>query len=92
MVFCVLKFLKSLSDKILILLSNTLLDKACFKPNFLTFLFNLFTLCFPFALGPCAIPPPTNIGAVILPCRAPPDPFCGPIFFLEPATSPLVFV
>ena len=67
-------------------------DKAWTKPSFLTFLFNFFNAVFPLCLGPCAIPPPTKIGAVMLPCLAPPEPFCWTIFLLEPLTSPLLFV
>ena len=72
------------SLKILSCLLFALTDKACFNPSRLTFLFNFLNADLPLCLGPCATPPPTNIGAVILPCLAPPEPFCCTIFLLEP--------
>ena len=80
------------SSKTLIWLVKTLEDRALIKPRFLIFLFNLVNLVWPLCLGPWAIPPPTKMGAVILPCLAPPDPFCWTIFLLDPLTSPLDFV
>ena len=76
------------SSKIFMFLVNTFEERALIRPRFFTFLFSFVSLVCPLCLGPCAIPPPTKIGAVILPCLAPPEPFCWTIFLLEPLTSP----
>ena len=64
------------SSKIFMFLVNTFEERALIRPRFFTFLFSFVSLVCPLCLGPCAIPPPTKIGAVILPCLAPPYPFC----------------
>ena len=63
-------------------MSRFFLDNVCANANFLTFLFIFFTL-YTGPLGPWATPPPTNIGAYLLACIAPPLPFWATIFFVD---------
>jgi len=60
-------------------LSEFFFDKVCAKASFLTFLL-IFLILYTAPLGPWATPPPTNKGAFLLACLAPPPPFCGTIF------------
>ena len=60
--------------------------------SFFSFLFNFLVLYAFSPFGPCATPPPTNIGAFLLACLALPVPFCAYIFDVEPIISFFCFV
>src|SRR3972149_1183794 len=62
------------------------------KMAFLFAFLLIFSALFLSFLGPCEIPPPTQIGERLDPCLALPVPFCCHGFFPPPDTSLLSFV
>ena len=61
-------------------------------PIFFSFLFSFLVLYAVSPLGPCAIPPPTKIGAFLLACLALPVPFWAYILEVDPVISFFCFV